>query len=58
METSNLLVTEFKTLVMRMLNELRGTVEELSENFNKQIGNIKMELESKREPVRNEEYIN
>ena len=29
METSNLLEAEFKTLVIRMLNELRGTVDEL-----------------------------
>ena len=34
METSNLLDAEFKTLVIRMLNEL-------SENFNKEIVSIK-----------------
>ena len=31
METSNLLDVEFKTLVIRMLNELRGRVDELTE---------------------------
>ena len=31
MEISNLLDTEFKTLVIRMLNELRERVDELSE---------------------------
>ena len=46
METSNLLHVEFKTLVIRMLNELRGRVRELSENFNEEIGNIIMELET------------
>ena len=34
MKTSNLLDAEFKTLVIRMLNELRGRVDELRENFN------------------------
>ena len=34
METSNLLDTEFKTLVTRMLSDL-------SENFNKELENIK-----------------
>lgn len=37
METSNLPDEEFKTLLIRMLGELRGRVEELSENFNKEI---------------------
>ena len=39
MEMSNLLDVEFKTLVIKMLNELRRRVGELSENFNKGIGN-------------------
>ena len=55
METSNILDAEFKTLVIRMLNELKGRVDELSENFNKEIENIKTELENI--PVKNE-YIN
>ena len=58
METFNLLNSEFKTLVLRMLNKLRGRVDELSENFNKEIGNIKTELENiKKEQVRNKVYI-
>ena len=36
METSNLLDAEFKTLVIRMLNELRERVDELSENLSKE----------------------
>ena len=40
MKTRNLPDTEFKALVVRMLNELRGRVDELSENFNKEIENI------------------
>ena len=46
METSNLPDVEFYTLVIRMLNELRGRVRELSENFNKELGSIKTELEN------------
>ena len=36
-DTSNLLDAEFKTLVKRMLNELRERIDELSENCNKEI---------------------
>ena len=39
MEISNLSDIEFKTLVTRMLKELRGRVDELSEDFNQEIGN-------------------
>ena len=46
MEISNLLDAKLKTLVIRMINELRGRVNELSENFNKEIRNIKTESES------------
>ena len=46
METSNLPDADFKILVIRMLNELRGRIQELSENFNKEIGNIKIEIEN------------
>ena len=35
MESRNLTDTEFKTLVIRLLDELRGRVDELSKNFNK-----------------------
>ena len=45
MESSNLTDAEFKTLVIKMPKELRGRVDELSENFNKEIKNIKMEME-------------
>ena len=45
-ESSNLTDEEFKTLVIKMLNELRGSVDEFSKNFNKEIKkNIKMEME-------------
>ena len=33
METSNLLDAEFKTLVIRVLSELRGRADELRENI-------------------------
>ena len=45
MESSNLTDAKFKTLVMEMLSELRGSVDEFSENFNKEIKNIKIEME-------------
>ena len=41
MESSNLTDAEFKTLVMKMLSELSESVE----NSNKEIKNIKMEIE-------------
>ena len=41
METSNLIDTEFKTLVIQILNEFRGREDELIENFDEEIGNIK-----------------
>ena len=37
MESSNLTDAEFKTLVIKMLNELRGGIEELSEEFKNNI---------------------
>ena len=59
METSNSASAEFKILVIRMLSELQGKGDKLSENFNKKIGNIKSELKDiKKEPVRNEGYTN
>ena len=41
MEASNLLDTEFKTLVISMLNEPKGRLDDLSEIFNKEIVSIK-----------------
>ena len=46
MEISNLPVAEFKTLVIRMLKELRGGTDGLSENYNKDIRSIKKEIEN------------
>ena len=40
----NLPDIELKKLVIRMLNEHRGRIDELSEDFNKEIGNIKNEI--------------
>ena len=39
-----------------MLNILRGRVDRFNENLNKEIGNLKMEIEHKIEPDRNEEH--
>ena len=43
-ESSNLTHAEFKRLVIKMLHELRGSVDEFSDNFNKEIKNIRMEM--------------
>ena len=58
MEMSNLPDAKFKTLVVRMFGELRGRVDELSENFNKAAENIMETANIKKGPVRNEEYNN
>ena len=44
MESSNLTDADFKTMVIKMLNELMESVDEFSENFNKEIKNIRMEM--------------
>ena len=46
MKASNLPDAEFKKLVIRMLNELRGRVDEHSKNCNIETENIKMEIEN------------
>ena len=56
MEIRNLSDAEFKTLILRMINEFRGRMGELCENFNRVIGNKKMEINNnKKIPARNEE---
>ena len=56
METSDIPDADFKTLVMRMLKELRGRIDELRENFNKELKNKNRDGKHNRKPVRNEEY--
>ena len=52
MDSSNLTVAEFKTMIIKMLNELLGSVEKFSENFNREIKKNKNENGNcKREPV-------
>lgn len=46
MEASNLPDAKFKALVTRIFSELRGRVDQLSENFNEERGNIKTEIEN------------
>ena len=41
MEGSKLSETEFKIMVIRMLSELRGRIDEHNENFNREIVSIK-----------------
>ena len=57
METNNLPDAEFRTLVIRMLREFRGRVDELSKNFNIEIGNIIWTLK-KLKTTKNEEHNN
>lgn len=45
MKTSNLTSAVCKTLVIKLLKELRIGVKEISVNFNKQVENIKMKTE-------------
>ena len=57
MESSNLTDAEFKTVVIKTLNELRGSVDEFSENFNKELKTIKMEMEIMKRNQSYEEHI-
>ena len=45
-ETSNLPDAEFGTLVLKMFKKLRRRIDQLSENFNKNMGNIKINIEN------------
>ena len=47
-ETSSLSHKKFKILVIKMLNKLRRRIDKLSENFNKEIENIKQSSRSKK----------
>ena len=44
MRSSSLTDAGFKTLVIKILNELLGSVDKISENFNKEIKNTKIEI--------------
>ena len=57
MESSTLTDAEVKALVIKMLNELRGNVDDISENFNKDIKHKNGNGNYERESVRNEEHI-
>ena len=46
MEAINLLDAEFKALVLKMLNKVRGRIDDFSENINKEIGSVKKEMKS------------
>ena len=46
MEASNLPKKEFKIMVIRMLNELRGRMDEHNENFNRETVSIKKNIET------------
>ena len=57
MEPSHLPDAEFKTLVIRMVNDLRGRVDKLSQNFNKEIESIQMRQENNEEyTIENQEW--
>ena len=44
MESIHLTDAEFKTLAIKVFNDFWGSVDKFSENFNKEIKNIKMEM--------------
>ena len=44
MEANNLPDTEFKTMLIRMLKELRGRMDELSDNVNTEIVSLKKDI--------------
>ena len=46
MEASNLPETEFKIMVIRMLNELRRRMDEHNENLNREIVSMKKNIET------------
>ena len=45
-DTSNLPETEFKTMIIKLLNELRGRLDEHNENLNREIVSIKKDMET------------
>ena len=54
METKNLLHAEFKTLVIRLLSEVRWRIDDLNENLKQKDRTHKKK--TKKDRVRNEEY--
>ena len=46
MEASKLPETEFKVMVIRMLNELMGKIDEHKENLKREIVSIKKDIET------------
>ena len=48
MEETKILDAEFKTMVIIMLKNLKGRINNLSENFNKEIASIKKDIETKK----------
>ena len=52
MEINNLLDKKYKLIAIRMLTDLGRRIDENSENFNKELENVK------KEPIRTEEYNN
>ena len=46
MEASNLPETEFKRMVIKMLNKLRGRMDEHNENLNRETVSIKKDIET------------
>ena len=48
MEETKILDAEFKTMVIIMLKNLKGRINNLSENLNKEIASIKKDIETKK----------
>lgn len=58
METSNLANAKFRTLAIRMPNELKGKIDDPSENVNRDRKHENGDIKYKKELVGNEEYNN
>ena len=56
MDIGNLPEKEFKALVIRMLTELGKRIDEHSENFNKELENIKNNQSEVKNTVTNEKH--
>ena len=58
MEATKIPDAEFKTMVIKMLKDLRGGMDDPSENLNKEMVKMKKDIETIKKTVRNEEHNN
>ena len=58
MEATKIPDAEFKTMVIKMLKDLRGGMDDPSENLNKEMVKMKKDIETIKKTDRNEEHNN